>query len=87
MNLYISNLGPEVTPDSLALVFSTYGRVRSATISREASEPEGLACIDMPDAGEARAASRRLDGKVINGRHLAVHEGRPDWTQTHPAGV
>ena len=85
MKLYISNLGPEVTDDSLALIFSTYGRVRSASISRDPAAHSGFALVEMPDPAEARMAAHRMNGKIVNGMSLSVREALPSYAENHPA--
>ena len=49
MNLYISNLGDQVTDESLRAVFATYGMVRSSIIIRDEvnGHSRGFAFVDM----------------------------------------
>ena len=76
MNLYISNLGDQVTDESLRAVFATYGMVRSSIIIRDEvnGHSRGFAFVDMPDSDAAGRAMARVHGSVLNGRSVEVQE-------------
>jgi RNA recognition motif-containing protein len=76
MNLYVSNLGDQITDESLRAVFATYGEVRSSTISKDdaAGDPGRFGFVEMPDEMQAQNAINRLNGTIVNGRFVSVKE-------------
>jgi RNA recognition motif-containing protein len=84
MNLYISNLGEQITDESLRAIFATYGVVHSAEIAKDqfTGYSRGFAFIEMPNEDEALAAIVRLNGSVLNGRSVSVEkaEARRGYT-------
>jgi RNA recognition motif-containing protein len=74
MNLFVSNLGEQITEESLRAVFATYGEVHSSVIMRD--QISGLSkCfgfVDMPHQNEAQAAIHKINGSVLNGRSVSV---------------
>jgi RNA recognition motif-containing protein len=79
MNLYISNLGDQITDESLRAVFATYGAVNSSRIIKNhiSGHSRGFGFIDMPNDNEAQKAIEKIDGMVVNGRNVSVKEARP----------
>ncbi len=79
MQLLISNIGTQVTEESLNAIFSTHGRVRSAQIVRDpAADSRTVAYIEMPDDAEARIAINKMNGRIINGRSISVQQARSE---------
>jgi RNA recognition motif-containing protein len=76
MNIQVSNLGAQVTEESLNATFSAYGEVKTASIMLDefTGKTRGLAMVVMPDESAAIAAIKKLNGAVINGLHLDVKE-------------
>jgi RNA recognition motif-containing protein len=74
MQISISNLGHQITDDSLNALFATHGTVETASVDTDngTGQKNGSGRVDMPDAGEAAAAIRKLDGCIINGRAVSV---------------
>ena len=74
MQISISNLGQQITDDSLNALFATHGTVDRATIDtdRGTGRSNGNGRVDMPDAGEAATAIKKLNGCIINGRAVSV---------------
>jgi RNA recognition motif-containing protein len=79
MNLYISNLGEQITDESLRAIFATYGVVHSANIAKDqfTGFSRGFAFIEMPNDNEALAAISRINGSVLNGRSVSVEKAKP----------
>jgi polyadenylate-binding protein len=72
-NLYIKNLGDEVTDDDLRQKFAKYGSITSARIMRDTSGANkgfGFVCFSSTD--EANKASAELHRSMWNGRPLYV---------------
>jgi len=73
MNLYVSNLGDQITEESLRAVFATYGDIRSIHLVRsENEEKKAFAFIEMPNEEKARFAMQKINGKVVNGSIIEV---------------
>ena len=77
MNIHVSNLGNQVTEESLNAMFSTYGEVQSVNIMLDqfTGKLRDFAYVDMPNDIEAYKAIDKLNGAVINGLHIKVKEG------------
>jgi len=74
MQISISNLGEQITNDSLNALFATHGTVDTATITTDANTGRQIASglVDMPNEHEARMAIDKLDGCIINGQAVVV---------------
>ena len=79
MNIYLSNLAPEVTEEELKLEFTVFGKVTSVSIikDRYSSQPRGFGFVEMPSKTEGQAAITGLKGKTLKERTLDVSEARP----------
>ena len=79
MNLYVSNLGEQITDESLRGVFATYGEVSSSKIIKDrfTGYSRGFGFVEMPDETEAKKAMAKINGSVLNGRNVSVTEARP----------
>jgi len=76
MDLYVSNLGDQITDESLRAVFATHGRVRTSTIIKDQLTgcSKGFGFVNMPDDSEAQNAIKYIHGSVVNGRYVSVTE-------------
>jgi RNA recognition motif-containing protein len=79
MNLYVSNLGDQITDESLRAIFATHGEVSSSKIIKDhtTGSSRGFGFVDMPNNVEAQIAMERINGVVVNGRNVSVKEARP----------
>lgn len=79
MNLYVSNLGDQVTHESLRAIFATHGEVHSSRIIKDHATggSRGFAFVEMPNDEAAQTAIAKIDGMVVNGRNISVKEARP----------
>ena len=79
MNIYVGNLEHLVTSDDLRELFAVNGEVASAQVScdRSSGESKGFGFVEMPDAGQARAAIEALNGVLFKGRTLRCNEAIP----------
>jgi|ERR1700677_3626716 RNA recognition motif-containing protein len=78
MNMYVSNLGFQVTDEELRSLFDKFGEVTSVKVimDRETGRSRGFAFVEMSDkAGEE--AMKELDGKQLDGRAISVTKARP----------
>ena len=78
MNMYVSNLGFQVTGEELKSMFSKYGEVISAKViaDRETGRSRGFAFVEMADEA-AEKAMRELDGTQADGRAISVTKAKP----------
>jgi RNA recognition motif-containing protein len=79
MNLYVSNLGDQITDDSLEAIFATHGKVNSCRIIKDrfSGYSRGFGFVDMPDDDEAKNAMKKIHAMVINGQNVSVKEAKP----------
>ncbi len=79
MNLYVSNLGPNVKDEDLKQLFSAYGNVISAKviIDKFSNQSRGFGFVEMPDNTEAQNAMSALDGTSNDNRFIKITEARP----------
>jgi len=78
MNMYVSNLGFQVTEAELKSMFGKYGEVTSAKViaDRETGKSRGFAFVEMADEA-AEKAMRELDGTQADGRAISVSKAKP----------
>jgi len=71
--LFISSLPPTTTEETLADLFSPFGKVRSLKLVKDlfSGRCKGFAFLEM-EGHEARAAMAELNGKSIGGNILRV---------------
>ena len=78
MNMYVSNLGFQVTDEELKSLFTKYGEVTSAKVvmDRETGRSRGFGFVEMADKA-AEDAMKELDGTQVDGRSISVSKARP----------
>ena len=78
-NLFVGNLGSEVTPEDLRRLFEAYGQVDEVHIvlDRDTGLPRGFAFVGMTNEAEAEKAVKALNGSILRDRTLSVDYARP----------
>jgi RNA recognition motif-containing protein len=78
MNMYVSNLGFQVTNEELMSLFDKFGAVTSVKVitDRETGRSRGFAFVEMDDKA-AEEAMKGLDGTELDGRAISVTKARP----------
>lgn len=78
MNLYVSNLGFQVSDNDLRKLFEGYGQVSSAKVitDRETGRSRGFGFVEMDSEKDANAAMSKLNGKEMDGRTISVSVAR-----------
>jgi cold-inducible RNA-binding protein len=78
-NLFVGNLGSEVTPEELRRLFEAYGQVGQVHIvlDRDTGLPRGFAFVEMTNEAEAEKAIKALTGSILRDRTLSVDYARP----------
>ncbi len=76
--MFVGNLGPDATEESVHALFSEYGTVRSISIASDifSGKCKGFGFIEM-EGHEARAAMAALDGKTVGEKSLRVRYEDP----------
>ena len=79
MNIYVGNLGYDMTDDELKAAFQAYGEVDSARVitDRDTGRSKGFGFVEMSDNDQALAAIDGLNGTELSGRTITVNEARP----------
>lgn len=74
MKLLVRNLAKATTEDKLIALFSEYGIVQSCNLvlDKETGKSKGFGFIEMPKAGEAKAAMKTLNGYKLAGNFIRV---------------
>jgi RNA recognition motif-containing protein len=76
MNIQVSNLGHQVTSESLRTLFASRGEVASAEIVMDAftEKSRGFGYVEMPDSNEAMKAIQSLNKTEFEGKTITVEE-------------
>ncbi|MDY7037557.1 MAG: RNA-binding protein [Thermodesulfobacteriota bacterium] len=79
MKIYVGNLSYEVTEMDLRQVFEPLGQIESVNIINDkyTGRSKGFGFVEMPGAGEGKAAIEALNGKELKGRAIVVNVARP----------
>lgn len=79
MNLFIGNLNPQTTEESLRTLFSEFGEIVSVKvpIDAETGQPRGFGFVEMADRFESFDAIDNIDGIYFEGQVISVKESRP----------
>jgi len=78
MNIFVGNLGPDVTEAEVAELFKPFGQVGSVQLVRElfTGKGKGFGFVEMPGKQHSLAAIAGVNGKELAGRPLRVNEAR-----------
>jgi RNA recognition motif-containing protein len=79
MNIYVSNLGYNVTDENLKALFAAHGAVSSAKVimDKVSGQSRGFGFVEMPDDAAAQKAMTELNGVMADGRPIKLSEARP----------
>ena len=74
MKLLVRNLARNTTAAELLAMFQEHGTVQSCNLvmDEKSKESKGFAFIEMPKAGNAKAAIQHLNGKEVAGNKIRV---------------
>jgi len=74
MKILVRNLDRETEDSVLKALFEAHGRVQSCNIvlDKESGLSKGFAFVEMPKPGEAKAAIKTLNGKMLDGYKIRV---------------
>lgn len=74
MKLLVRNLARTTTEDEVKSLFEPFGAVQSCTLVMDAQtgRSKGFGFVEMPNPGEAKAATKNLNGMEIAGNVIRV---------------
>ena len=74
MKLLVRNLARTTAESEVKALFEAYGAVQSSALVLDAKSggSKGFAFVEMPKPGEAKAATKNLNGKEIDGNTIRV---------------
>ena len=74
MKILVRNLSRETTEGELLELFKTHGNVQycKLVMDKETGKSKGFAFIEMPHAGDAKAAIKTLNGQEVGGSKIRV---------------
>jgi RNA recognition motif-containing protein len=74
--LFVGNLAPDSTADTLRAAFSEFGEVIDVqvVIDRYSGRPRGFAFVTMATPEQAARAAAKMNGATIDGRPVRVNE-------------
>jgi len=80
MKILIRNLNRNTTEAELKELFEAYGTVQSCVLvmDKETGASKGFGFAEMPKVGEAKAAMKNLNGKIIDGDKIRVKKSESD---------
>ena len=75
MNIYIGNLSPHTTEDTLKSLFGEFGDIESVKVikDRSSGSSKGFGFIEMPSNSEADQAIKALNGNRVDGNTIKVN--------------
>jgi len=79
MNIYVGNLSPNVTDETIREAFESFGEVASARVIKDnySGQSRGFGFVEMPGQSQAQTAIKSLNGKELQGKAITVSEARP----------
>lgn len=79
MKLLIRNLASSTTEAELRELFEGYGSVQSCNLvmDKDTGNSKGFGFAEMPKQGEAKAAMKGLNGKMVDGSMIRVKKAEP----------
>ena len=74
MKLIVRNLARATAEANLQNLFAAFGHVQSCNLvlDKKTGASKGFAFVEMPKPGEAKAAMKELNGKLVDGSKLRV---------------
>lgn len=88
MNIFVGNLNPETTADSLRTLFSEFGEVMSSKIifDNATGMSRGFGFVEMSSLGASQDAIDNLDMSYYEGNIISVKEAKQNNTGNNNRG-
>jgi len=79
MKLLIRNLARTTTEAELRVMFEAHGAVQfcNLVMDKQTGNSKGFGFVEMPKAGDAKAALKTLNGKDVAGSKIRVKKAVP----------
>jgi RNA recognition motif-containing protein len=79
MKLLIRNLARTTTEVEIRALFEAYGAVQSCKLvmDKTTGASKGFGFVEMPRPGDAKAATKNLNGKEVAGNKIRVKKAEP----------
>ena len=79
MNIYVSNLGFNVSDEDLKTLFAKHGEVSSAKVIMDnfSGQSRGFAFVEMPNDSQGQQAIDQLNNSEVGNRTISVQVARP----------
>jgi RNA recognition motif-containing protein len=79
MKLLIRNLARNTTESDFLSLFSAFGHVQSCNLvlDKKSGLSKGFGFVEIPKAGEAKAAMKAMNGKLVDDSKLRVKKVEP----------
>ena len=80
MKLLVRNLARTTTEAELRDLFDAFGTVQSCTLvmDKQSGKSKGFGFVKMPRPGEAKAAMKQLNGRLVDGQQIRVKKAEPN---------
>jgi RNA recognition motif-containing protein len=74
MKLLVRNLDRSTTEEELGVLFQEFGAVQSCklVLDQKTAVSKGFGFVEMPKAGEAKAAMKNLNNKIVGSNKIRV---------------
>ena len=91
MKILVRNLARSVLESEIRELFEAFGNVQSCSLvmDEQTGKSKGFGFVTMPNPGEAKAAIKSLNGKVLNDSQIRVKksvkpQSEPSNSETKP---
>lgn len=83
MKLLVRNLATSTSQSALEKLFTPHGAIQSCNLvlDDETGKSKGFGFVEMPNAGEAKAAMISLNGSKVHGSIIRVKKAQPKPVQ------
>lgn len=83
MRLLVRNMSRKTTQEELQDLFESFGAVQSCVLvhDEKTGQSKGFGFVDMPKAGDAKAAMHHLNGYELAGEYIRVKKAKPSPIQ------
>ena len=79
MKLIVRNLDRTTTEEELVALFKEFGSIQSCNLVMDSVSggSKGFAFVEMPKVGEAKAAMKNLNNKLVGENKIRVKKAEP----------
>ena len=79
MKLLVRNLARSISEEELQEMFEGYATVQSCSLvlDQKSGTSKGFGFVEIPKIGEAKAAMKGINGKIVDGKAIRVKKAEP----------